>query len=106
MAISNSLLIIAKRSAKLGSTKKIEVPITFLKLGFWYFQGIANKGNSNTLILFNGPDVLLPASDRENMGADVFSENSDLDDSCKISVMLKKFKCVVTLWPVMLVVFQ
>lgn len=49
--------------------------------------------------------MLLPASDRENMGADVFSENSDLDDSCKISVMLKKFKCVVTLWPVMLVVF-
>ena len=36
--------------------------------------------------------MLLPVSDKANMGAAAFSENSNLDGSCKLSVTLWKVK--------------
>ena len=59
--------------------------ITSQKLGsrdFWRIaNSVLNKGKSNIPPLFDGPEVLSSASDKENLFADNFSLNSNLDDS-------------------------
>ena len=42
---------------------------------------ILNKGKSTIPPLFNGPEVLSSASDKEKLFAENFSKNSNLDDS-------------------------
>ena len=64
---------------------KQKTPITSQKLGsrdFWRIaNSVQNKGKSAIPPLFNGPEVLLSASDKAKLFAENFSLNSNLDDS-------------------------
>ena len=59
--------------------------ITSWKLGsqdFWRIaNSVLNKGKSAISPLFNGPEVLFSASDKEKLFAENVSKNSNLDDS-------------------------
>ena len=58
--------------------------ITFQKLRSWDFWQIPNsvlsKGKSAIPPLFNGPEVLSPASDKAKLFAECFSMIANLDD--------------------------
>ena len=73
----------AANLAYAANTKK---SITSLKLGSQDFLQIANsvlnKGKSAIPSQFNGPEVLSSASDKANLFAQNFPNNSNLDDSC------------------------
>ena len=72
-------------AAKLAYDNKTKDSITSEKLGFPDFWQITNsvlsKRKSAIPPLFNGRDVLSSASDKANLFAKNFSENSNLDDS-------------------------
>ena len=72
-------------AAKLAYATKTKASITSQKLGsrdFWRIANSAfNKGKSAIPPLFNGPEVLSPASDKAKLFAKNFSKNSNLDDS-------------------------
>ena len=72
-------------AAKLAYANKAKESITSQKLGSRGFWRIANsvlsKGKSAIPPLFNGPEVLSSASDKEKLFAENFSLNSNLDDS-------------------------
>ena len=44
-------------------------------------MGVLNKGKSAISPLFNGPEVLSSACDKEKLFPENFSRNSNLDDS-------------------------
>ena len=44
-------------------------------------NSVLNKGKSAIHLLFNGPEVLPSASDKAKLFAEIFSKNSNLDDS-------------------------
>ena len=64
---------------------KAKESITFQKLGSWGFWQIVNsalnKSKSAIPPLFNGPEVLSSTSDKAKLFAEIFSRNSNLDDS-------------------------
>ena len=72
-------------AAKLAYANKTKESITSQKLGCWDFWQIAssvlNKGKSSIPPLFNDPEVLSSASDKANLFAENFSNNSNLNDS-------------------------
>ena len=74
-----------KRVLKLTYATKTKESITSQKLGSSYFWRIANsvpnKGKSAIHPLFNRPEVLSSASDKANLFAQNFSNNSNFDDS-------------------------
>ena len=81
--------------AKLAYATKTKGLITSQKLDsrdFWQIaNSVLNKGKSTTILsLFDGPEVLLSASDKANLLAKNFSKNSILDDSC---ISLPVFSC-------------
>ena len=71
--------------AKLAYANKTKESITSQKLAsrdFWRIaNSVQNKGKSAIPPLFNGPEVLLSASDKAKLFAENFSLNSNLDDS-------------------------
>ena len=72
-------------AAKLAYAKKTKESITSKKLGFHDFwqvvNSVLNKGKSTISPPFNGPEVLLSASDKAKLFPKNFSMNSNLDDS-------------------------
>ena len=72
-------------AAKLAYANKTKESITFQKLGsgdFWRIGNcVLNKGQSAIPPLFNDQEVLSSASDKAKLFAEIFSENSNLDDS-------------------------
>ena len=72
-------------AAKLAYANKTKESITSQKLGsrdFWRIaNSVLNRGKSAIPPLFNGPEVLSPASDKAKLFAENFSLNSNLDDS-------------------------
>ena len=72
-------------AAKLAYATKTKESITSQKLGsrdFWPIaNSVLNKGKSAIPPLFNGPEVLSPASDKAKLFAKNFSKNSNFDDS-------------------------
>ena len=72
-------------AAKLAYANKAKESITFQKLGsrdFWRIaNSVLNKVKSAIPPLFNGPEVLSSASDKAKLFAEIFSMNSNLDDS-------------------------
>ena len=70
---------------KLAYADKTKETIVSLKLGSQFFWRIANSvlnmGKSAVPPLFNGPEVLSSASDKANLFAKNFFENSNLGDS-------------------------
>ena len=85
---SDRLVIIAKRfleAAKLAYANKRKDSITSLTFGscdFWQTaNSVPNKGKSAAPPLFNGLVVLSSTSDKEELLAETFSKNSNLDDS-------------------------
>ena len=81
-------------AAKLAYAYKTKESITSQKLGshdFWQIaNSVLNKGKSTIPPLFNGPEVLSPASDKAKLFAENFSLNSPLDDS---GISLPVFPC-------------
>ena len=71
-------------AAKLAYAKKTKESITSKKLGFHDFwqvvNSVLNKGKSTISPPFNGPEVLLSASDKAKLFPKNFSMNSNLDD--------------------------
>ena len=72
-------------AGKLAYANKTKESITSQTPGSWDFWGIANsvlnKIKSAISPLFNGLDVLSPASDKVKLFAGNFFQNSNLDDS-------------------------
>ena len=72
-------------AAKLAYASKTKESITSQKLGsgdFWRIaNSVLNKGKSAIPPLFNRPEVLSSASDKEKLFAKSISKNSNLDDS-------------------------
>ena len=72
-------------AAKLAYANKTKESITSKKLGsrdFWQIaNSVLNKGKSAIPPLFNRPEVLSSASDKAKLFAEIFSLNSNLDDS-------------------------
>ena len=72
-------------AAKLAYANKTKESITSQKRdsqNFWRIgNSVLNKGKSAIPPLFNGPNVLSSASDKEESLAKTFSKNSNLDDS-------------------------
>ena len=72
-------------AAKLAHANKTKECTTSQKLGsrgFWQISNsVLNKDKSAIPPLFNGPEVLSSASDKAELFAENFSENSNLDDS-------------------------
>ena len=72
-------------TAKLAYANKAKESITSQKLGsrdVWRIaNSVLNKCKSAILPLFNGPAVLSSASDKAKLFAEIFSKNSNLDDS-------------------------
>ena len=72
------------QAAKLTYANKTNESITSQKLGshdFWQIaNSVLNKGKSAIPPLFNGLEVLSPASDKAKLFAENFSKNSNLDD--------------------------
>ena len=72
-------------AAKLAYTNKRKESITSQKLGsrdFWRIaNSVLNKGKFAIRPLFNGSEVLSSASDKAKLFAEIFSMNSNLDDS-------------------------
>ena len=72
-------------AAKLAHANKTKECTTSQKLGsrgFWQIaNSVLNKDKSAIPPLFNGPEVLSSASDKAELFAENFSENSNLDDS-------------------------
>ena len=70
---------------KLAYTTKTKESIASQKLGsqgFWQIaSSVLNKGNSATVTLFNGPEVLSYASDNAKLFTKTFSNNSNVEDS-------------------------
>ena len=73
------------KAAKLAYANKTEESITSQNLGSWNFWRIANsvlnKGKSSMPPLFNSPEVLSSVFDESKLFAEIFSNNSNLDDS-------------------------
>ena len=71
-------------AAELAYANKTKESITFQKLGsqnFWQIaNSVLNKGKSPIPPLFNEPEVLSFASDKEKLFAENFSKKSNLDD--------------------------
>ena len=72
-------------AAKPAYDDKGKACITSWKLGSHDFWGIVtsifNKDKSGIHLLFNGPEVLLSASDKVNLFVEIFSNNSNSEDS-------------------------
>ena len=72
-------------AAKLAYANKRKESITSRKLGsrvFWRIaNSVLNKDKSGIPPLFNGPEVLSSASNKAKLFAEIFSLNSNLDDS-------------------------
>ena len=72
-------------SAKLRYCEKTKESITSQKLGsrdFWRIaNSVLNRNKSVIPPLFNGPETLTSASDKAKLFGDLFSKNSNLDDS-------------------------
>ena len=81
-------------AAKLAYVNKIKESITPQKRGSQDILRIANsvfnKGKSAIPPLFNGPEVLFSASDKEKLLAEKFSKNSNFDGS---GISLPVFAC-------------
>ena len=73
------------KAAKLAYASRTKECTTSQKHGSWDFWRIAssvlNKVESAAPPLFNGPEVLCSASDQAEIFAEIFSKNSNLDDS-------------------------
>ena len=71
-------------TAKLAYANKTKESITSQKLGsqdFWRIaNSVLNKGKSAVPPVFNGLEVLSPASDKAKLFAENFSKNSNFDD--------------------------
>ena len=74
----------ALEATKLAYANETKEFITFQKLGsqnFWQIaNSVLNKGKSPIPPLFNEPEVLSFASDKEKLFAENFSKKSNLDD--------------------------
>ena len=72
-------------AAKLAYANKTKESINSQKTGsrdFWRIaNSVLNKGKSAIPPLFNGPEVLSSASEKAKLFAEIFSMNSNLDDS-------------------------
>ena len=72
-------------AAKLAYANTTKESITYQIFGSWDIWQNANsvldKTKSAIPPLFNGPEVLSPASDKTKLLAENFSKNSNLDDS-------------------------
>ena len=72
-------------AAKLAYANKTKESITSQKRGsldFWQIaNSVLNKAKSAIPLLFNSQEVLSCASDRTKLVAEIFSKNSNLDDS-------------------------
>ena len=82
-------------AAKLAYATKTKESITSQKLesrDFWQIANtVLNKGKSAIPPLFNGSEVLSPASDKAKLFAKNFTKNSNLDDSgMPLSVFLSR----------------
>ena len=72
-------------AAKFAYASKTKESITYQKIGsqdFWRIaNSVLNKGKSAVPPLFHSPEMLSSASDKAKLFAEIFSKNSNLDDS-------------------------
>ena len=72
----------AAKLAYANKTKKVHFSQKRGSHDFWQIaNSVLNKGKSAIPQLFNGPEVLSSASDKAKLFAEMFSENSNIDDS-------------------------
>ena len=80
---------------------KLKESITSHKLvypDFWQIAiSVLNKGKSAVLLLFSGPEVLCSESGKEKLFAEIFSQNSNLDNS-GISLPFSLFRTILKIY--------